>query len=51
MASDPTDVGHASKSVSRVDIEDKLDCQRSTKQVTTSGVDETFGLASRSRSL
>jgi hypothetical protein len=31
MASDPTDIGHAGKSISRVDIEDKLDGQCGTK--------------------
>ena len=51
MASNPTDVGHASKFVPRVDIEDKLDCQCGTEQVATGGVDETLGLSSRSRSL
>jgi len=51
MASNPTDVGHASKFVSRVDIEDKLECQCGTNQVTTSGVDKALGLASRSRRL
>lgn len=51
MAGNPTDIGHASKFVSRVDIEDKLERQCGTKQVTTSGVDEALGLASRTRSL
>jgi hypothetical protein len=51
MTSNPTDVGHASKSVSGVYIEDKLDCQCGTKQVATSGMDEALGLASRPRSL
>lgn len=51
MTCDPTDIGHASKFVTGMNVEDKLDGKSSTKQVSTSSVNDTLGFASRTRSL
>jgi hypothetical protein len=51
VASDPTDIGHAGELVLGVDIKDILDGQGSAEEVTTSGVDDTLGLAGRTRRL
>lgn len=49
VTSDPSDVGHAGELVSRVDVEDVLDRESSSEQVTSSGVDDSLGLSSASR--
>lgn len=47
----PTDVGHASKFISGMDVEDVLDCERCAEKVSAGGVDDTLGLASGAGSL
>ena len=51
VTSDPTDIGHASELVLGVDIEDVFDGQSGSEEVTTSGMNNTFGLAGGSRGL
>lgn len=47
----PTDVGHARKFVSGMNVEDVLDRQRCTEKISAVGVDDTLGLASGAGSL
>lgn len=51
MTGDPADIGHASEAIIWMDVEDVLDGESGAQQVSTSSVDNTLGLASRSRSL
>ena len=51
VTSDPTDIGHAPELVLGVDIEDVLDGQSGSEEVSACGVNNTFGLAGRSRGL
>lgn len=51
MTSDPTYICHAGKLVFRVDVKDVFNSHRCAKEVSASGVNDTFGLASRSRGL
>lgn len=51
MTSNPSDIGHTSKLVFGVNIKDVLDGEQSTEEVSTSRVNDTLGLASRTRSL
>lgn len=45
MACNPTDIGHASEAIVRVDVEDVLDSESRAEEVTTSSMDDAFGLA------
>lgn len=45
VTSDPSDVGHTSETISRVDIKDIFDGQSRTKEISTSGVYEPLGFA------
>jgi hypothetical protein len=51
MAGNPTDVGHASKPILGMHIEDILDGQGSSKKVTGSGVNDAFRFAGGSGGL
>ena len=51
MTSDPAKVSHTTELVVRVHVEDVLDGQRGTEEVTAGGVYDTLGLAGRPRSL
>ena len=51
MASDPANVSHAGELVVWVDIEDVFDGQGSTEEVSSGGMDDALGLASRSGGL
>ena len=51
MTGDPADISHACEPVPRVDVEDVLDSQGSSKEITTGGMDDTLWLASGSRGL
>ena len=51
MTSDPAKVGHAAKSILRVNIEAVLDRHRRAKEEATDGVHDALGLTSRARGL
>ena len=51
VTGDPTDIGHAGELVIGMDVKDILDGQCCAKEVATSSVDDTLGLASRARGL
>ena len=51
VARDPADISHASELVLGMDIEDVLEGQGSSEEVTSSGVNDTLWLAGGSRGL
>jgi len=51
VTGDPADIGHTSKPVLGVDIENVLEGQGSAEKVTPGGVDDTLWLASGPRGL
>lgn len=51
VASDPAEISHAAEAIVRVDVEDILDGHGSTEEESSNGVQDTLGLASRSRGL
>jgi hypothetical protein len=51
VTGDPSNIGHASKLVFRVNVEDVLDGEKSSEKVSTCRVNDTLGLSGRSRCL
>ena len=51
VAGDPADIGHTSELVLGMDIEDVLEGQGSSEEVTSSGVNDTLWLAGGPRGL